>query len=141
MRPDEIDERILATLSQDARASYGAIGNRVGLSAPAVKRRVDRLRSTGVIQGFTIRVDAQQLGQAVEAFVELFCEGKVSPDRLRVMVAGVPQVQAAYTVAGDADALLHVVATDMAEFERVLEQIRDHRGVAKTQSTVVLSQL
>ena len=141
MRPDEIDERILATLSQDARASYGAIGNRVGLSAPAVKRRVDRLRSTGVIQGFTIRVDAQQLGQAVEAVVEVFCEGKVSPDRLRVMVAGVPQVQAAYTVAGDADALLHVVATDMAEFERVLEQIRDHRGVAKTQSTVVLSQL
>lgn len=141
MRPDDIDERILAALSQDARASYGAIGHRVGLSAPAVKRRVDRLRSSKVIQGFTIRVDAQQLGQAVEAFVELFCEGKVSPERLRVMVAGVPQVQAAYTVAGDADALLHVVATDMAEFERVLEQIRDHRGIAKTQSTVVLSKL
>lgn len=141
MRPDDIDERILAVLSQDARASYGAIGHRVGLSAPAVKRRVDRLRSSKVIQGFTIRVDAQQLGQAVEAFVELFCEGKVSPERLRVMVAGVPQVQAAYTVAGDADALLHVVATDMAEFERVLEQIRDHRGIAKTQSTVVLSKL
>lgn len=141
MRPDDIDERILAVLSRDARASFGAIGNQVGLSAPAVKRRVDRLRSTGVIQGFTVRVDAKQLGQAVEAFVELFCEGKVSPDRLRVMVAGVPQVQSAYTVAGDADALLHVVATDMAEFERVLEQIRDHRGVAKTQSTVVLSQL
>lgn len=141
MRPDDIDERIIAALSQDARASYGAIGTRVGLSAPAVKRRVDRLRSAGVIQGFTVRVDARRMGQAVEAFVELFCEGKVSPERLRVMVAGVPQVRAAYTVAGDADALLHVVTTDMAEFERVLERIRDHRGVAKTQSTMVLSRL
>lgn len=141
MRTDDIDEQIIALLEVDARSSFATIGERVGLSAPAVKRRVDRLRATGVILGFTATIATKHLGWTIEAFVEIFCEGKVSPDRLRVMTAAIPQVRAAYTVTGDADAMLQVVAADMADFERVLERVRDHPGVAKTRSTVVLSRL
>ena len=52
---DDIDARIVAALIRDARASYVIIGNEVGLSAPAVKRRVDRLRAAGAIAGFSAR--------------------------------------------------------------------------------------
>ena len=48
---DDIDARIIAALINDARASYALIGQQVGLSAPAVKRRVDRLRAAGAITG------------------------------------------------------------------------------------------
>lgn len=141
MRTDDVDEQILALLQADARASYAALGDQVGLSAPAVKRRVDRMRRNGVILGFTTVIDTQHLGWTIEAFVEIFCAGKVSPKRLRAMVAAIPQIRAAHTVTGDADAFVQVVAADMADFERVLERIRDHPGVAKTRSTVVLSRL
>ena len=141
MRTDDIDERIIALLEADARSSFATIGEQVGLSAPAVKRRVDRLRAAGIILGFTTTIATKHLGWTIEAFVEIFCEGKVSPDRLRVMTAAIPQLRAAYTVTGDADAMLQVVAADMADFERVLERVRDHPGVAKTRSTVVLSRL
>ena len=53
---DDIDARIIAVLIKDARASYALIGHEVGLSAPAVKRRVDRLRAAGAITGFSARV-------------------------------------------------------------------------------------
>lgn len=125
----------------DARRSYADVGARVGLSAPAVKRRVDRLRADGVLRGFTAVVDPEALGWSVEAFVELFCEGRVPPARIRAVVADVPEVIAAYTVAGDADAVLHVRAKDMAHFERTLERVREGEGVKQTKSTIVLSRL
>lgn len=140
MALDPTDERIIAALAKDARVAYGTIGALVGLSASAVKRRVDRLIATGAIQGFTIAVDPRRVG-AIEAFVELSCEAKVSVARLRSMIADVPEVRAGYTVTGDADAVLHVVALDITDFERVLERLRDNSGVSQTRSTIVLTRL
>ena len=59
---DTIDQSVLSCLLADARATYAEIGDVVGLSAPAVKRRVDRLRETGAIRGFTALVDPAALG-------------------------------------------------------------------------------
>lgn len=125
----------------DARQSYADIGSRVNLSAPAVKRRVDRMRADGVLRGFTALVDPDALGWTVEAFVELFCEGRVPPAQIRKMLVDIPEVQAAFTVTGDADALLNIRAKDMAHFERVLETVRERNLVRQTRSTVVLSRL
>src|ERR1700729_2860121 len=77
---DDIDARIVAALIRDARASYAVVGNEVGLSAPAVKRRVDRLRAAGAITGFSARVDPAAMGWTTEAYVELFCGGRVHGD-------------------------------------------------------------
>jgi len=141
LRIDATDQRIIASLLEDSRRSFAVVGAEVGLSAPAVKRRVDRLRADGVVRAFTAVVDPAALGWTVEAFVEVFCEGRVSPARIRTMVADIPEVEAAFTVTGDADALLHVRAADMTHFERVLETVRDHEGIKQTRSTVVLSRL
>lgn len=56
-RLDDTDERILAELAEHARATFAEIGHKVSLSAPAVKRRVDRMLESGVIKGFTTVVD------------------------------------------------------------------------------------
>ncbi len=141
MQLDDLDQRIVASLTDDARRSFADIGAEVGLSAPAVKRRVDRLRHRGVIKGFTTVVDASAIGWAIEAFVEIFCDGRVSPTRIRAMVRDVPEVLEAFTVTGDADAFLHVRAENMSDFERVLEHVRSHDGISKTRSTIVLSRL
>ena len=62
---DEIDQQIVALLRSNARRSFQDIGGRVALSAPAVKRRVDRLQSAGVIKAYAAVVDPAAMGCAV----------------------------------------------------------------------------
>ena len=138
---DQVDRQIVALLREDARRSFQSIGARVALSAPAVKRRVDRLEARGVIRGYAALVDASQYGWGTHAVVSLYCEGRMAAREVREAVEWRPEVAAAYTVAGDASAVLHVRARDTAHLERTLERLRDAPGVIRTQTQVVLSTL
>ena len=113
----------------------------MGLSAPAVKRRVDRLRATGAITGFSARVDPAALGWTTEAYVELFCSGRTSPADIGAAVSRYPEVTGAATITGEADALLHIRAADVRHFERVVERIGAEPFVVRTRSVIVLSRL
>jgi DNA-binding Lrp family transcriptional regulator len=138
---DDIDTRIVAALIRDARSSYAVVGNEVGLSAPAVKRRVDRLRAAGAITGFSARVDPAAMGWTTEAYVELFCGGRTSPEEKSAAVRRKPEVADASTVTGEADALVHIRAADVRHFEDVMERIRAEPFVIRTRSVIVLSRL
>lgn len=138
---NELDERIVHALATDARRSYADIGAEVGLSAPAVKRRVDRLRADGAITGFTVRVDPAALGWRTEGYIELYCRRNTSPTDIHRGLARWPEVASASTVTGDADAIVQVFASDMRHFERVLERIAGEPFVERTRSVLVLSPL
>ncbi|HET6533737.1 MAG TPA: Lrp/AsnC family transcriptional regulator [Actinoplanes sp.] len=141
MQMDTVDQRIIALLVADGRASYADIGSKVSLSAPAVKRRVDRLRSRGVIKSFTTVVDPAAVGWTTEAFVELFCTGRTTPAQITVAVRRHPEVVGAYTVSGEADALVHLRAADIGHLEQALERLRAEPFVTSTRSMIVLSRL
>ena len=138
---DPLDRQVLGALLADARRSYADVGDAVGLSASAVKRRVDRLREAGIVTGFTVRVSPEALGWATEAYVSLFYAGRTRPDVLREHLARLPEVVEVVTVTGAADALVHVVTAGTAQFEDVLQRISDLPFVARTESSIVLSRL
>jgi DNA-binding Lrp family transcriptional regulator len=138
---DRIDQQIVALLRENARRSFQDIGKRVSLSAPAVKRRVDRLEREGVIRGYSATVDPAAFGWPTHAFVELFCEGHMSGTEVREAVAAYPEVEGAYTIAGAPSAIIHVRAADTRHLEEALERIRETPGVMRTQTQVVLSTL
>jgi DNA-binding Lrp family transcriptional regulator len=140
-RLDETDERILAELTLNARATFAEIGQTVNLSAPAVKRRVDRMLDDGVVKGFTTVVDPNALGWKTEAYVQVFCHGTIAPDRLRAAWVDMPEVVSAATVTGTSDAILHVLARDMRHLEAALERIRSSADIERSESIVVLSNL
>ncbi|HVU72404.1 MAG TPA: Lrp/AsnC family transcriptional regulator [Mycobacteriales bacterium] len=140
MRVEELDRQIVALLVDNARRPFAEIGQRVGLSASAVTRRVDRLEREGVLTGYAAQVGGAAAAWRTEAFVELFCE-RVTPDGIRAAVEGHPEVVAAYTVTGDADALLHLRAADATHLEQALERIRESRMVQRTRTVVVLTRL
>ncbi len=141
MTIDDLDRRIVAALVADARATFAEVGAEVGLSAPAVKRRVDRLRASGAITGFAAQVDPAALGWTTEAYVELFCRGRTSPAEIAAVVSKHPEVIDACTVTGEADALVHIRAADVRHFERVVEQIGAEPFVVRTRSVIVMSRL
>jgi DNA-binding Lrp family transcriptional regulator len=126
---------------EDARRSFNDIGEHVGLSAPAVKRRVDRLEETGVIRGYAAIIDRNVEGAVTETFVELYCSGRTSPSEILAMVEPHEQVVEAFTVSGEADALLMLRTRDIAELEDTLERIRANPHVDRTKTVIVLSRL
>jgi DNA-binding Lrp family transcriptional regulator len=141
LRLDEIDRRIVAQLLEDGRASYAQIGDKVGLSAPAVKRRVDRLRHDGVITGYAAVVDPAALGWTTEAFIEIFCTGATSPEEIYASVRPHPEVVAAYTITGEASALVHLRTRDIQHLEEALERLRREENITRTNTSIVLSRL
>jgi DNA-binding Lrp family transcriptional regulator len=138
---DAIDHQIVALLRENARRSFQDIGRRVSLSAPAVKRRVDRLQADGVIRSFAAVIDPAALGWHTHAVVALYCEGRMSGAEVRKAIEPHDEVESAYTVAGEASAILHVRAADTQHLEAALERLRDTPGVRRTHTQVVLSTL
>lgn len=138
---DAVDRTIVALLRENARRSFQDIGNQVHLSAPAVKRRVDRLERDGVLLGYTAVVHPQAYGWHAEAFVDLYCEGRMAAGAIKRSVEREPGVVSAHTVAGEASAILHVMAADTKDLELALERIRATDGVTRTVTQVVLSTL
>jgi DNA-binding Lrp family transcriptional regulator len=138
---DDLDEKIVACLMDDARTTYADIGERVGLSAPAVKRRVDRLRTVGVIKGFTAVVDQNAMGWLTEAYMEVYCAGKTSPADILTALERHPEVADICTVTGEPDALVRLFASDIRHLEEAIERIRAEERVVQTRSLIVLSRL
>lgn len=141
LRIDPVDRRLLGLLQSNARASYASMGSIVGLSAPATKRRVDRLRASGAIKTFTITMAPEILGWTTEAYVELFCRNETTPKDITAIVQRHPEVLSVCTVTGEADALMHVVTRDVRHLDRVLALFNAEPAVLRTRSAIVLSRL
>jgi DNA-binding Lrp family transcriptional regulator len=138
---DAIDRKILALLVEDGRRTYDDVGSRVSLSAPAVKRRVDRLRRDGVLKSFTAIVDHAALGATTEALVELFFAPGTLLDRVAETLRRHPEVIEAWSVTGEADAIARVRTADNGDLERLIMELQRDGLVVRTSSQVVLSAL
>ena len=142
-RMDDIDRQIVALLRDErARAPSRTSARASSLSAPAVKRRVDRLEADGVIRAYAAVVDPAAMGWRTHAFVALYCEGRMAAGEVRARGrAGTPRSSPPTRSPGEASAILHVRAQDTPHLEEALERIRDTPGIIRTQTQVVLSTL
>lgn len=138
---DDPDRQILALLVEDGRRTYDDIGRRVSLSAPAVKRRVDRLRREGALRGFTAVIDHAAFGDSTEALVELFFAPGTLLDQVGNVLRSHPEVVEAWSVTGEADAIARVRTHDNAHLERLIMELQRDGLVERTRSQVVLSRL
>jgi Lrp/AsnC family leucine-responsive transcriptional regulator len=138
---DRVDRRILTLLLEDGRRTYDDIARRVNLSAPSVKRRIDRLRERGALEGFTAVVDHGALGWNTEALVELFYEPGTTLDKVADTLREHPEVVEAWSVTGEADAIARVRTEDNADLERLIMDLQRDGLVVRTRSQVVLSRL
>ncbi|MGH1457301.1 MAG: Lrp/AsnC family transcriptional regulator [Paracoccaceae bacterium] len=140
---DETDRRLLRELARDAGQTAGALGRKIGLSQPATWRRIERLKSIGVLAGQRLDLDREKLGFGVAVFlgVKLATKGRVSLDDFERAVCAIPEVQTVEHVLGMYDYRLRVVARDIADFERVLRRrIMTLPGVGDVEANVLLSE-
>jgi Lrp/AsnC family transcriptional regulator, leucine-responsive regulatory protein len=140
-RMDAVDRKILSLLVEDGRRTYDDVGSRVSLSAPSVKRRIDRLRASGALEGFSAVVDHSAMGWNTEALVELFFQAGTTLDRVAATLREHPEVVEAWSVTGEADAIARVRTEDNAALERLIMDLQQNGLVIRTRSQVVMSRL
>jgi Lrp/AsnC family leucine-responsive transcriptional regulator len=138
-RIDRTDAGILDLLQRDGREPYAEVGQSVGMSGPSVHERVKKLEARGVIRGYSAVVDPTLLGYGVLAFIFIKqVPGTISTDMTGDFVE-IDEIEECHHLAGEADYLLKVRATDTRHLERVLHAIQQVPHVFTTQTQMVFS--
>lgn len=141
---DRIDRNILKVLQADARASLQEIGQAVGLSASPCWGRIRKLEEAGVIEGYTVRLNAQALGLSDTVLVQVTLDSHSDNtlEKFGETLANIPEVIEAYLVSGDYDYLLRVAVRDTRDYERLLrEKLYKIKGIRHSRSSFVLRTL
>jgi DNA-binding Lrp family transcriptional regulator len=138
---DKTDRKILAELQFDGRLSVTELAERVGLSLSPCHRRVRFLEESGAIRGYRAQLDPSALSLDFSAivFVTLREGDREALAAFETAVMEVPQVIRAQRLFGDPDYILHVVARDLAAFQRLYdERLSALPGVQRLTSTLVM---
>lgn len=138
---DPIDRKIVALLQEQAKSTFADIGVEVGLSATAVKRRVDRLEHDGVIVGYGARINWRAMGEAIESLIEIYCADRTSPADVGRSLAKVDEIVSAFTVSGEPDAVIRVRVDSIEHLEKLVERLRRDPNIVRTRTLIVLSTL
>jgi DNA-binding Lrp family transcriptional regulator len=135
---DDFDRKLLGVLVEDATVSYAELGQRVGLSAPAVHERVKRLRRSGAIRRTSALIDPTAVGKPLLAFIHVDTTGWCKSKALLAMER-FPEVEEIHSVTGDTCLLLKVRAESTQALEGLLAHLYTTPGVSATRSYVALS--
>ncbi len=141
---DSASLRILDALQADAEISNADLAERVGLSPSPCWRRVNEMKSEGVIRGSVALVDPMALGLAVNVFVHvtLKTQDKKALETFEAAVRNRPEVMECYLMTGEADYMLRAVVEDLAKYQALLIDVLTRiPGVANIRSSFALSQV
>lgn len=134
---DPVDRQIVAALRADGRSTLRALAEIAGLSVSAVQARVRRLETSGVIKGYTAIVDAESIGLPLAALISITPLDPAQPDDAPDRLAGLSEIEACHSVAGDDAYVLFVRVASPTALEQLIRDIRKRANVS-TRTTVVL---
>lgn len=141
---DRIDRKILSILQADGRIANVDLAERVGLSPTSTGERLKRLTREGYVEGYTARLNPQQLGLGLLVFVEVLLD-KTTPDifdRFSVSIQNAPEVLECHMVAGGFDYLVKARVADMPAYRRFLgEVLLALPGVRETRTYTVMEEV
>lgn len=140
---DDIDRRILDVLQDDAQLSHAELAERVGSSAASCWRRVRSLEAAGILGPAVRLLDASKVNRSVNVICNVRLRGhtREATTAFEEFVSNRPEIMDCYSMSGDWDYLLRVVAADVSDYERFLMRILlAHPSVATASSHFALSQ-
>ncbi|HEY8594035.1 MAG TPA: Lrp/AsnC family transcriptional regulator [Devosiaceae bacterium] len=141
---DAIDRSILRRVQADCRQSVAELGEAVGLSASACHRRLKTLEESGLILGYRAELNREQLGFAMQFFIEVSLSSQSEPslDAFEQAVLDIPEVLECHLMAGTSDYILRVVCRDSEDFERLHRRLVARLpGVARVHSNMSIREV
>ena len=138
---DDLDQKIIRCLIQNARMPYSEIGQQVGISRVAVKMRVQALEKRGIIEEYTTIINPQKISGAISCYFEI----ETVPDTLEEVISILEKndtVTQIYRVTGKSRLHVHAVSPSQEELEQLLHGTMDHLpGVLECSTNIILSRV
>ena len=132
---DDIDRRIVKILKNHGRATYGEVGEEVGLSEGAVRKRIKELVDSGVIRRFTVKIG---LTEGAEAMTLISINPSFPTSSISDALMKIPNVETVYEITGQYDIAVIISGTNIAEVNECVEKIRRVEGVTNTDTMIIL---
>lgn len=139
MALDETDVKILELLQKEGRTRRNDLADKVGLSLPAVSDRLRKLEESGIISGYFAKVDHQQLGKDITAFVVVTVDSSKHFNSFIEHANTTDEILECHAITGDGTHVLKVRTDNTASLEKLLAKIQSWSGVMKTTTSMVLS--
>lgn len=137
---DAVDKKILQLLAANAYATRTAIGEKVGLSVPAVNKRIAKLREKGIIKSFTVLTDPVAVKKPIIAYVLLVIQYGASVDKILNYVNQDPDILECQAVTGEYDYIVKICAASVEAFEAKLLHLKKQQGVLKSHTMLCLQE-
>lgn len=140
---DSVDLQLLEELQLDADRPNVELARLVGLSPAATLNRLRRLKESGIVRGVVARLDSAAAGFPLQVYVAVSLQrhGEGDHRRFADAVRSMPEVISADWVTGETDAMLMVVAREVAELQRVLVRLSTRGGAARVMTLLRLEEL
>ncbi len=135
---DDLDRNILGLLGNDARMSVAVLARRLKVARSTVQARLERLETSGIIAGYTLRLGEAARQGRIRATVLLTIEPRAQVQIL-TRLKTLPEIERIHTTSGRVDLLLQLAAASTAQLDTVLDQIGDLPGVKSSESLIHLS--
>ena len=135
---DDLDRNILALLGADARMSVATLARRLKVARSTVQARLERLETTGIIAGYTLKLGEAARQGRLRASVLVTIEPRAQAAIL-TRLKSIPEVERVFTTSGRFDLLLQIAAPNTQVLDQVLDQIGGLTGVNSSESLIHLS--
>jgi len=136
---DNLDIKILKLLQQNSRVTASEISNRINLSVPAVGDRLKKLDASGIIEKYTVILNAKKMNKHLMIIMFISLESPKFTDPFINIVQLDDEIVECHYIAGDYDYALKIITESTASLERLLNKIKNIPGVQKTKTNVSLS--
>ena len=131
------DRRLITALKRNSRASVTTLAGLLGLSRATIQARMDRLVSNGVIKRFTIDLAAEAETEVIRAVTTIEIQGSISHTIIKAL-RQIPEIVALYSTNGAWDLVANIETSSLPEFDRVLQQVRQVKGVLNSETSLLL---
>lgn len=139
---DRFDQRLLTILQRDNTLTFAELGERVGLSATAVRRRVRKLRETGVIVADVSLLDPARLGVTVIVSVRFEKESHATYEAFKAQMRSLPEVTQCYTVSGEVDFIVIAHFPALAAYDDWIgEHLLSNAAIARSDTNIVYARV
>ncbi|MEL0636984.1 Lrp/AsnC family transcriptional regulator [Marinomonas sp. TI.3.20] len=135
---DSLDSDLISELRKDGRASISYLAETLNVSRATVQNRLDRLLSSGVILGFTVRVHQEVEKETVRAMMMIEVAGQ-STSQVIKKLRGIPELVKLHSTNGAWDLVAELQTTSLGEFDRVLRRVREVDGILNSETSLLLS--
>jgi DNA-binding Lrp family transcriptional regulator len=135
---DEMDQRLIAELRRDGRASFSDLAERLALSRATVRARMERLAAKGEIAGFTVLTRSDVADAPVRGLMMIGIEGR-GGEKVMARLAGIPAVLAVHSTNGKWDLIAELATQTLLELDEVIHRIRNLEGVVTSETNLLLS--